>query len=146
MQSRSLKLTSGFFSTWNTDKDLIREATKRPLEGAASVSVPTTDGVSDDSELVKYFLSKFPHAVTDLLVILYYKQLTSLNLQVHPWVWSKLENSNPWMLTCDMLVDHGDIPRQKLHGLNLMGIFSTGFANGCLRSVEGMVEWNGGIE
>jgi len=24
------------------------------------------------------------------------------------------------MLTCDMLVDHGDIPRQKLHGLNLM--------------------------
>jgi len=24
------------------------------------------------------------------------------------------------MLTCDMLVDHGDIPGQKLHDLNLM--------------------------
>jgi len=37
-------------------EDLIREASKRALEGAASVSVPTTDGVSDNSELVKLFV------------------------------------------------------------------------------------------
>jgi len=24
------------------------------------------------------------------------------------------------MITCDMLIDHGDIPRQKSHVLNLM--------------------------
>jgi len=34
-----------------------RKATKRPLEGAASVPVPITDDVSDDSELVKYYLN-----------------------------------------------------------------------------------------